>query len=152
MAKKAARVFLDSNVILSGLLSDKGAPRTILDLLCLRLPFLAGVTGRYNIMEIERNLAKKLPAALPVYEEYFPRLHLEIIPLPSKDELKKLSGHTAEKDIPVLASALKGRADFLVTGDKKDFAALMMKGSYPFRIMAPAEFLDMIPEIAVKQE
>ncbi len=151
MAKKAARIFLDSNVILSGLLSDKGAPRTILDLLCLRLPFLAGVTGRYNIMEIERNLAKKLPAALPVYEEYFPRLNLEIVPLPSKDELKKLAGHTSEKDIPVLASALKGRADFLVTGDKKDFATLMMKGSYPFRIMAPAEFLDMIPELAEKQ-
>ncbi|MDO8445100.1 MAG: PIN domain-containing protein [Deltaproteobacteria bacterium] len=152
MAKKAVRVFLDSNVILSGLLFDKGAPQTILDLLCLNLPFLKGVTGRYNIMEIERNLAKKLPAALPVYEEYFPRLNLEIIPLPSKDELKKLSGHTAEKDIPVLASALKGRADFLVTGDKKDFAALMMKGRYPFRIMAPAEFLDIIPEFAGKQE
>lgn len=50
-------------------------------------------------MEIERNLAKKLPAALPVYEEYFPRFNLEIVPVPSKDELKKLSGHTSEKDI-----------------------------------------------------
>ncbi len=148
MAKKAVRVFLDSNVVLSGFLSDKGAPRIILDLLCLGLPFLSGVTGRYNIIEIERNLANKLPAALPVYEQYFPRLNLEIIPLPSAAEVKKLSGHTAEKDIPVLASALKGRADFLVTGDKKDFAALMMKGSYPFRILTPAEFLDLVPELA----
>ncbi|MEK6725894.1 MAG: PIN domain-containing protein [Deltaproteobacteria bacterium] len=151
MAKKV-RVFLDSNVILSGLLSDKGSPRVILDLLCLNLPFLKGVTGRYNVIEIERNLEKKLPAALPVYKEYLPKLSLDIVPIPSEDEVKKLSGHTSEKDIPVLASALKGRADFLVTGDKKDFAGLMMKGTYPFRIMTPSEFLDIFPEISGKQE
>lgn len=152
MAKKAVRVFLDSKVILSGLLSDKGVPRTTLDLLCLRLPIFEGITGRYNIMEIERNLTKKLPAALPVYEEYFPRLNLEIVPFPSKDDLKKLSSHTSEKDIPVLVSASNGRADFLLSGGKKDFGVLMMKGGYPFRIMPPAEFLDIIPEIAEKQE
>lgn len=50
MAKKAIKVFLDSNVILSGLLSDKGAPRIILDILSLRLPFVIGITGQYNIL------------------------------------------------------------------------------------------------------
>lgn len=148
MAKKPVRIFLDSNVILSGLLSDKGAPRVILDILSLRLPLLAGVTGRYNIIEIERNLAKKLPAAIPVYKEYIPKLNLEIVPLPSSEDIKKFYGHTAGKDIPVLASALKGRADFLVTGDKKDFASLLTKGKYTFSIATPAEFLDMIiPEV-----
>jgi hypothetical protein len=38
MAIRIVRVFLDSNVILSGLLSDQGAPRTILDLLTLKVP------------------------------------------------------------------------------------------------------------------
>ena len=55
MAKKRFKVFLDSNVIISGLFSDKGSPRIILDLLCLDLPVLAGATGQYNIIEIERN-------------------------------------------------------------------------------------------------
>lgn len=73
MAKKAVRVFLDSNVILSGLISDEGAPRIILDILCLKLPFLIGMTGRYNIIEIERNLSKKLPGVLPIYKEYLPK-------------------------------------------------------------------------------
>jgi len=45
MQKKVVRVFLDSNVILSGLLSEKGSPRILLDLLSLRLPFLAGDRG-----------------------------------------------------------------------------------------------------------
>jgi len=59
MAEKVVRVFLDSNVILSGLISEKGAPRIILDILCLGLPFLTGITGRYNIIEIERDYSFK---------------------------------------------------------------------------------------------
>lgn len=144
MARKAVRVFLDSNVILSGLLSDKGAPRTILDILSLKFRFLIGITGLYNIIEIERNLTKKLPAAIPIYKEYIPKLNLEIVPLPLPEEVKRFSGHTSAKDVPVLASAFKGKADFLVTGDKKDFASLIKKGRYPFKIVTPAEFLDMI--------
>lgn len=144
MAKKAIKVFLDSNVILSGLLSDKGAPRIILDILSLRLPFVIGITGQYNILEIKRNMLKKLPALLPVYEKYFPELNLEIVPLPSLDDLKRFFGHIADKDVPVLTSAFLGNADFLVTGDKKDFAKLKEKKGYPFPILSPSEFLDVI--------
>jgi len=36
-------------------------------------------------------------------------------------DIKKLSGQIADKDVPVLASAINSNADFLVTGDKKDF-------------------------------
>jgi hypothetical protein len=58
MGRKVVKVFLDSNVILSGLLSERGAPRILLDLLSLRLPFLTGSTGRYNLIEIDRDLKK----------------------------------------------------------------------------------------------
>jgi predicted nucleic acid-binding protein len=153
MEERRLRIFLDSNVILSGLFSDKGPPRVILDLLCIGLPMLAGLTGRYNLMEIERNLNKKLPEALPVYHKYFSALDLEIIPLPLPKEIKKLAGVIAEKDIPVLISAINGKADFLVTGDKKDFAKLKAKSVYEFKIASPAEFLEeIVPEILKKIE
>jgi predicted nucleic acid-binding protein len=146
MAKKGVKVFLDSNVIISGLFSDKGAPRVILDLLCLGLPMLASATGEYNIIEIERNLMKKMTGVLPVYRKYLPLLDLEVIPLPSSGAIRKLSGTIADKDVPVLASAISCDADFLVTGDKKDFSTL--KGKYSFRILTPAEFLDeILPEV-----
>ncbi len=150
MVKKGVKVFLDSNVIISGLFSDKGAPRIILDLLCLGLPMLTGVTGEYNIIEIERNLTKKIPEALPVYRKYLPLLNLEVISLPSPGEIKKLSGLTSDKDVPVLASALKGNVDFLVTGDKKDF--IKLKGKLSFRILSPAEFLDAVLIEVLKRE
>lgn len=146
MAKKGVKVFLDSNVIISGLFSDKGAPRVILDILCLGLPVLTGVTGEYNLIEIERNLTKKMPDVLSIYKKYLPLLNLEVIPLPSSGEINKLSGTTSDKDIPVLTSALRGGVDFLVTGDKKDF--IKLKGKCSFRILSPSEFLDVIlPEV-----
>ncbi|MEW6571423.1 MAG: hypothetical protein AB1390_09650 [Nitrospirota bacterium] len=49
------------------------------------------------------------------------RLNLEVIPLPSYKDIKNLFGHISDKDIPVLASAIIGNADFLVVGDKKTF-------------------------------
>lgn len=148
MAKRKHKVFLDSNVILSGLLSDKGAPRIILDILSLNLPVLSGATGQYNIMEIERNLKKKMPGIIPLYKKYLPVINLEIIPLPSQDRVNKLSKHIASKDAPVLASAILSKTDYLVTGDKKDFNKPRLEGKYDFQILGPSEFVEeILPEI-----
>ena len=148
MGKKVVRVFLDSNVILSGLLSERGAPRIILDLLSLRLPFLIGSTGRYNLIEIERNLKKKMPGLLVLYKAYLPKLHLKVIPLPRPGEVRGFSGQIAEKDIPVLISAIRGKVDFLVTGDKQHFGKMKELDKYPFHVLTPSEFIDSIlPEI-----
>jgi predicted nucleic acid-binding protein len=148
MGKRVVRVFLDSNVILSGLLSERGAPRILLDLLSLKLPFLMGSTGRYNLIEIERNPRKKMPGLLAVYKAYLPRLHLKIIPLPRPEEIRDFSGQGAEKDIPVLISAIQSKADFLVTGDKQHFGKIKELDKYPFRVVTPSELVDsVLPEI-----
>ncbi len=142
MERRPGRFFLDSNVILSGLLSAGGAPRIILDVCTLALPGLIFLTGRFNLLEIERNIRKKAPAILPVYEEMPPRLHLETVPLPSADEVAGFRAVVADKDAPVLASALRGRADLLVTGDRKHFGRVRKADIAPLRIATPAEFLD----------
>lgn len=148
MAPKIFKVFLDSNVILSGLFSDQGAPRIILDILTLKLPFLLGSTGEYNLLEIERNLKKKMPGVFSVYKRYLSRLNLKIIPIPGPEEIKKISGQIADKDIPVLVSAIQSKADFLVTEDKKHFEKLKVPGNYPLKIITPSEFLErVLPEI-----
>ena len=148
MAKKTVRLFLDSNVMLSGLLSDKGAPRIILDLLSLGLPFLIGSTGRFNLIEIERNLKKKMPGIWPVYKRYLPRLNLRVIPMPHPQELRGFSGEIADKDIPILVSAIRGKADFLITGDRRHFGRLKGVEKYQLKIVTPSEFVDSIlPDI-----
>jgi predicted nucleic acid-binding protein len=144
MAKKTIKIFLDSNVILSGLLSDKGPPRVILDLLCLNMPFLKGVTGEYNLLEIERNINNRLPTILDIYRTYLPKLRLLIVPLPPPEAIKSYLGRIIDKDAPVLASAVIGGADYLVTGDKKDFGLLRDDASLPLKIVSPSELLILL--------
>ena len=148
MAKKGVRSFLDSDVIISGLFSDKRAPLVILDFLSLGLPQILASTGKYNIIEIKRNLAKKMHEALQACNKYLPLLNLDIIPLPSAKEIAKLIATTSPKDIPFLASAINGNVNFLVTEDRKDFSHLT--GQYPFKILSPSEFLDSILPMVLK--
>jgi predicted nucleic acid-binding protein len=153
MGKKVVRVFLDSNVILSGLLSERGAPRILLDLLSLKLPFLEASIGRYNLTEIERNLKNRMPGVWSVYKRYLPQLNLTVIPLPQSEELREFSGKIADKDIPVLVSAIQGKVDLLVTGDKKYFEKLKGIEKYHLRIVSPSELVDSIlPEILKEYE
>ena len=143
--RRRCKVFVDSNVLLSGLFSDRGAPRIILDLLALDLPVLAGATGRYNLMEVERNLKIKMPEALSLYHDYLPRLGLEVVALPARDTVRSMAGDIAEKDIPVLASAIACGADYLITGDKKDFAGpKRSQQRYNLTIVSPSEFIETV--------
>lgn len=133
------RLFLDSNVILSGLMSTNGAPRVLLDLLSLEVPLLQGMTGRYNLEEIERNLKRRFPQLVAVYHDYLPRLRLEVIPIPPYKDIKPLLNKMSAKDTPVLASAKNGQADYLITGDKKGFPK---KIAQPIIVLPPDRFLN----------
>lgn len=144
MEIKTHRVFLDSNVLLSGLVSGQGAPCLILDLLSLDLPTLQGLTGRFNLTEIERDIAKRVPAALTDFDDGLPKLDLDIIPVPFPEELELFRGSVEDKDLPVLASAIMGKADFFITGDKTLLSRISREGAFPIRSLGPAEFLDTV--------
>ncbi len=139
--QKDVNLFLDSNVILSGLLSSKGYPRILLDLLSLEVPILKGMTGQYNVEEIERNLKTRFPELLPIYQEFFPKMKLRIVEIPSSQEVVTLIKVMSPKDAPVLASARMGKADYLITGDKKGFPKNVAK---PILILNPFEFIEKI--------
>lgn len=142
------RLFLDSNVILSGLMSSKGAPRILLDLLSIEVPLLKGLIGRYNLDEIERNLKVRFPDLLPIYQEYLPRLRLDIVEVPPFESLEPLLGKMSAKDAPVMASARLGRSDYLITGNKKDFPDIV---SDPIKVLTPSEFLNnVLPSLIVE--
>jgi predicted nucleic acid-binding protein len=107
-----------------------------------------GSTGRYNLIEIERNLKKKMPGLFPLFKDYLPKLNLKVIPLPRPEDVRGFSGQIAEKDAPVLVSAIQSKADFLVTGDKQHFGKMKGIGEYRFQVATPSEFIDSIlPEI-----
>jgi predicted nucleic acid-binding protein len=148
MERKTTKVFLDSDVLLSGLTSDRGAPRLVLDILSLDLPVLRGVTGRYNLSEIERSIAGTLPAACRAWNDGLPRMNLEIVFLPFLDEMAPFRGFVDDEDLPVLVSAVIAKADYVLTGDKRRLSRLGRASGLPFRGGLPSDFLTRIlPDI-----
>jgi hypothetical protein len=69
---------------------------------------------------------------------------IDVIPLPSRKDLRPLFGTAEGKDLPVLASIVNGKADYFVTGDNKLISLIGQKGDFPFRTVNPAEFLDRV--------
>lgn len=138
------KVFLDTNVIISGLLTEDGYPRIILDLLSLNLPSLKGVTGEFNILELKRNIKKKFPALGKPFMEALDRLNLEIVRFPGVKEVGRLKEVIVFKDAPVLASAMGSGCAYLITGDKHFRTSKVKKATSPLKIVSPAEFVEKV--------
>jgi len=111
------RIFLDANILFSGSL-----PGSLLSVFLNELQHHAEfLTNAYAAAEAERNLAAKFTKGLPGFKKL--ASSIEIIPL----HLFDLEVNLAEKDRPILCGAIAGKAEFLLTGDRKDFGRLFGK-------------------------
>jgi len=111
------RVFLDANILFSASL-PKSHLALFLEGLDEHAKLLSNV---YACEEAERNLATKFPRSLPVFQKLCGVI--ELVPMGIFDPGVRL----AEKDQPILCGAIAGKADYLLTGDKKDFGHLFGK-------------------------
>jgi predicted nucleic acid-binding protein len=101
------------------------------------------VVSRQVLDECDRNLRKKLPAALPLFAELLALVNLEIIPDPSLDEAVQWQFIIEAKDAPILAAAVLATPDRLLTLNTKDFTpAVAAQSGLIFQ--TPGEF---VPEI-----
>lgn len=129
------KVVLDTNVLVSGLLSPQGPPGIILDALA---------AGDLALYLDERILAE--------YREVLARRRLKIPDAAAASLLSAVAdkGHRVSaprtqaqlpdpKDKMFLEVALACQADYLVTGNLKDFPADKTKG---VTVVSPREFLD----------
>ena len=66
------------------------------------------------------------------------------MPLPPLKVVKPYFGKIADKDAPVLASAVIAGADYLVTEDKKDFALFRNDASFSPKILSPSELVILL--------
>jgi predicted nucleic acid-binding protein len=111
------RVFLDANILFSASFA-KNRLAEFLGELSRHAVFL---TNAYAKAEAERNITAKYPECLPMYRSVV--ASVEDVPL----QLFDLGVKLAEKDHPILCGAISAGADFLLTGDKKDFGPLFGK-------------------------
>jgi predicted nucleic acid-binding protein len=141
------RVFLDASVIIAGAASSTGASRAVLML--AEVGLFQGVVSAQVLEECQRNLAKKLPAALSAYSELLSKLNLEVINNPSSVEYSPWLTIIEPKDAPILAAAVLAQVDRLLTLNTRDFTQNVAQQS-GLNIQTPSEFIQEVRAILSK--
>ncbi len=111
-------VCLDADVLIAGLLSRTGASHAILVL--GEIGLLRLVLPEAAVVEVRRNLSAKLPEAVPLFEEFFRAVPVQIHhPTPrDRERARELAD---PKDVPILAAAIGAGAPLLVTHNIRHF-------------------------------
>lgn len=133
------RVFLDANILFAAAYSPDGLSVLLVEL---------GAAGRVTlltsplaIVEAERNLEAKRPAALPTLRRHLTAVRVVREPAPADVE-RLTPPELSTKDRPLLAAAIAAHATHFVTGDVADFGRWMDRTArLPLRVMTPRQFL-----------
>ena len=144
MGDRPIRVFLDTNVILSGLHSDKSPPATILE------SFIRGeilvVISRRVLDEAIRAVSEKLPRALPLLHELLEQCPPEIYAEAGGTETSRWEEYLDQGDAAILAAAVKAEPDAFVTGDRHFLGRPVLAEKAKLRIISPAAFVKELSE------
>lgn len=113
-------LFFDSSAFIAGIISDKGAARALL--LLSEDKRISISVSEQVIVEVERNIAKKIPKILYLTREFIRETNLIIHKDPNKKEVDEhINWINHPADVPILVSAMKAKVDFLVTLNTKHF-------------------------------
>lgn len=138
--KNIKRIFLDANIYIAALASPSG-PSGRLIKRAVENQFTI-VTANFLLLEVERNLKKKLPESLPYFYEDISRINFEFISKIKPEVVNKYEQIINYKpDSLVLAACFQSRSKILVTLDKKHLLKDEVRNSVPFEIIRPENIL-----------
>ena len=130
------RVFLDANVLFTAAHNPRGKAALVIEL--GEHGHWALATSPYALEEARRNLSRKFPHSL----DGLGTLLRGVRYIEHRSDLK-FPATLAAKDRPIFQAAIAWDATHLLTGDLKDFGALMNKPKKTFGIVVQtvADFL-----------
>ena len=133
------RVFLDANIVFTAAYSPDGLSALLVELGAAgRITLL---TSHLAIVEAERNLEAKRPAALAAMRKSLAAVRVVSAPAPADVE-RLTPPELSPKDRPLLAAAIAAHATHFVTGDVADFGRFMRRrAGLPLHVMTPRQFL-----------
>jgi predicted nucleic acid-binding protein len=129
-------LFLDANILFSAAYREKSGILRLWEIKSVKL-----VSSTYAIEEARRNLD------MPLQKERLDNLIVSLdrifsfhadIELPKNITIR-------EKDKPILLSAISARADFLITGDMRDFGKFYGQKISGVTVLPPSEYLKRFP-------
>ncbi|MBI4227080.1 MAG: putative toxin-antitoxin system toxin component, PIN family [Candidatus Omnitrophica bacterium] len=139
MAADRWRVFLDTNVLVSGVLSRTGASAAILDL--AEAEEILAVVSRQVLVEADRVFSAKFPHLLERYRLFIKNLAPLLADDPTPHAVKEAAQAIDADDAPILAAAKHARVEYLVTLNTRHFHTEKARAYLPCPILTPLEFL-----------
>ena len=138
------KVFIDSDVIISSLLSSSGAAYFLLHNTDAIKPCISNLSLQEICIVVERLSidSKKLASLLEG--------NIEVVQLQyTKETVKTAYGHYVldENDAHIVAGAKEARARFLVSYNTKDFKVEKIKQDFAILLITPAHLLQYLRSI-----
>ena len=130
------RVFVDADVLFAGAASASEHSASLVVLRSAEITLLEALTSEQVITEAERNLAAKVPQALPSFRLVVSRC-LQVVPDPSWSDLHAHAGLAEAKDLPILVAALRECCPWLVTFNVRHY----LPGHPSVSVVRPGEFV-----------
>ena len=128
------KVVIDTNVFVSGL-NFSGKPRGVLDL--MRKGEIGVVVSPFILEELEKVLEENFGWSRKQVEDVIERIKARALEVNPDVEVSVIEAK--ENDNRILECALEGKAQFIVSGDKRHI--LPLKEFQGIKILSPADFL-----------
>lgn len=113
---KISKVFVDSSVLIAAAISSTGSARDLI-MSSFRKKVMI-ILSDLVLEETERNLSNKAPQALPAFRLFLEVLNPEVV-IPTRSLIAKVEKIVDAKDAPIIAAAVRAKADYLVSFDRK---------------------------------
>ncbi len=113
---KKLRVFVDANILFAGSIYPRWPYEVLRHGLLGNIQL---ITSSLAMDQCHRNLQQKFPFALKRFEEFLAEANHKLAPEPSDDEIEAHKTLVRDiTDVPIALSAIKAKADYLVSEDK----------------------------------
>lgn len=132
-------MFLDTNVLIAGLLSRTGASAAILDL--GEAEEILVVVSQQVLVEADRSFLAKFPHLIERYRMFIKNLSPLLVDDPSPRAVTEAIQAINADDAPILAAAKAESIKYLVTLNTKHFLTPKVRAFLAAPILTPGEFL-----------
>ena len=133
-------------MLVAGAHSVRGGSALLLEA-CKRRGFTAQTTFLITL-EAFRTLERDFPqTSLARFRSYLVDVDWDILPVPREDELREYASLIHPKDLHVLAAAVAGGSEFLLTLDRRHLIAAapaVEEAELPIRVLTPGDFIQQV--------
>jgi predicted nucleic acid-binding protein len=136
-------LFFDASVLVAGAHSARGGSALLLE--ACRLGGFAAQCSFLVLLEALHTLKRDFPERSQTrFTAYLAAIDWELLPVPSERELEKYASFIDVKDLHVLAAAVEGASQFLLTLDRRHIltaAEAVQAANFPIEILRPGDFI-----------